>query len=169
MSVKNSRDTTQWLLVVAALGLAPWLLSIRGSPAGPGSVVEAPLTLITADKHDLSCALHAPPRGYRCGYLQPGVPAPADASSALLQPFVSLDRQMFLLPNLFAERNLARRYLDELPLGKPRDQLRRFTARCQLRLVGQITSAFVRFGPDAGWGSAPPLFIADVLSCRVEG
>ncbi|MFI5308560.1 MAG: hypothetical protein ACHQ53_14470 [Polyangiales bacterium] len=167
--MKNTRDVSQWLLVAAALGLAPWLFSMRGSPPGPGSVIEAALTLITADKNDLSCALLAPPRGYRCGYVQPGVVAQAEVSSALLQPFLSLDRQMFLLPSLFAERNVARRYLDELPLRRPREQLRRFTARCRLRLVTRVASAFVRFGPNAPWGPAPPLFIADVLSCRVEG
>ena len=169
MSVKGTRDTSQWLLVAAALCLAPWLYAIRGSPPGPGSMIEAPLTLITADKNDLSCALQAPPPGYRCGYLQPGVVAQVDVSSALLRPFLSLDRQMFLLPNLFSEPNLERRYLDELPLRRPREQLRRFIARCRLRLVARVTSAFVRFGPDAAWGPAPPLFIADVLSCRVEG
>jgi hypothetical protein len=157
------------MLVIAAVVIAPILFSLRGSALGPGSVLEVPLTLITADKHDLSCAFEAEVAGHRCAFLRPFAPAPVESTKPLLQPFVALDRQMFLIPGLFAEPNLARRYAAELPQGVPRERLRRFTARCRLELLKGIAGAFVRFGPGAAWGAAPPLYVAKVLSCRVEG
>ena len=166
---EGANEKRQWLLVIAALALAPILFSVRGSALGPGSVIEVPLSLVTADKQDLSCAFAAEVAGYRCGFVRPFVPGPVDAGKPPLQPFVSLERQMFLIPGLFAEPNLSRRYVAELPAGVPRERLRRFTARCRLELLRGVAGAFVRFGPDAPWGMAPPLYVARVLSCRVEG
>jgi len=166
---EGASEKRQWVLVVAAVAIAPVLFSLRGSALGPGSVVEVPLTLITADKHDLSCAFEAEVAGQRCEYLRPFAPTPIDPTKSPLQPFLSLDRQMFLIAGLFAEPNVARRYAEELPEGVPRERLRRFTARCRLKLLAGVAGAFVRFGPGAAWGAAPPLHVAQVLSCRVEG
>ncbi len=161
-------DRLQWLLLAVALVLAPGLFSLRGHPPAAGSLVEAALTLITADRDDLSCALSADIGRYRCRFHRPGGP-PASAGAGVLQPFVSLDGVMYLVPDLFAQPALAARYWQEPPAGKSRQALRRFTASCRLRLLRQVDAVYVRFGPAAAWGPVPSLWVAEALSCRVSG
>jgi hypothetical protein len=159
----------QWLLVASALAVAPVLFGLRGSPPRAGGVMEATLTLVTADKHDLSCALEVSIGGHRCDYPRPPATPGRPVTGAGLQPFVALDGTMFLVANLFGEPAVARRYAQEPPQRKARAQLRRFTARCRLHLLQQVDTAFVRFGPSAAWGPVPKLWVAEPLECRVSG
>jgi hypothetical protein len=163
-----ARRLEYWLLL-AALLVAPLLWRARGHGLEPGSVVDADLTLITADKHDLSCALDLDVAGHRCRNRAPARAWDGAAPTSRLQPFVTINGTMFLIAELFEQREIAQRYGRELPDRRARSDYRRFTARCRLKLLRWVQSAQVQFGPDAPWAPAPPLWVAEPLSCRVIG
>jgi hypothetical protein len=164
-------DGVPWLLVFVASAIVPLLWTARGHAPGPGSTLEASLTLITADKQDLHCALDARVHALHCGFRAPGLPFALEPASrdGVLQPFVTLEGVMFLVSDLFAQRALAQRYAREVPDGRPRARYRRFVAHCRVRLLQRVDGASVQFGPGAAWGPAPPSWVVEPVSCRVSG
>jgi hypothetical protein len=159
-----------WSLLALALALAPLLWAARGRIPQAGSTIDTALTLITADKPDLSCALAIRVDGLHCRYRTPTQAwSVGESSTAVLQPFVSSRGATFLVSDLFAQPALAQRYALELPDGKPRTEYRRFTAECRFRLVQRVSGAQVQFGRDAVWAGAPELWVARPVSCRVSG
>jgi hypothetical protein len=159
-----------WLMVFVASAIVPLVWAARGHAPGPGSTLDTAFTLITADKHDLHCALGARVHELACDFRAPGLSfAPERSRIGVLQPFVTLEGVMFLVSDLFAQRALAQRYALELPDGRPRPAYRRFVAHCRVKLLQRVEGASVKFGPGAAWGPAPPLWVVEPVSCRVSG
>lgn len=162
-----------WWLVLSAFALAPILWFARGHVPVAGDEIDADLTLITADKPDLSCALEGAVGGHRCRYpWPPGHSSPhLDANNPIaaspLQPFLTLNRTMYLIADLFAQPALAQRFARELPDGRPRAAYHRFTAKCRLRLLRQVAGASVQFGSTAAWQPMPPLWVVKPITCSV--
>jgi hypothetical protein len=170
MSSALRQDRLAWLLLLLAGALAPFSWAARGHPPSPGSIIDASLTLITADKHDLHCAFSAEVQGRHCAFRAPGLAFTQDPSRVgVLQPFVTLEGVMFLVSDLFAQRALAQRYALELPDGRPRPSYRRFVAHCRVKLLQRVKGALVQFGTGTSWGPAPPLWVAEPVSCLVSG
>jgi hypothetical protein len=152
-----------WLLAATGVVALPLWFASRGSPIGRGDVVDVAVTVVPEDATRLSCEQAWAFERYSCEY-EAGArrfsppPAPEDR----IQPFVSLDRAVYLVPGLFAEAHVAK-----LASAIPRTQ--RFTARCKLRLLARTHDARIRFQQGADW-EAPkePLWIAAPESCITE-
>src|SRR3569623_3397372 len=128
-------QVVRWLIFGIAAIVAGSLWSWRGKTAAQ-MTVDAPISLVTADREDLACARGKAVGQYKCEFRAAGQPWPeAPAPKDKLAPYFTADRQMFLIPGLVAPPALAARYESEPPTGKPREQLKRFVARSRLRLI----------------------------------
>ena len=95
-------------------GVALWGLARRVNQVG--LVVDAPITLITSDRENLSCALYDVVGRLRCRFRAPGRPWPDSVPPTdLLAPYVTLDHHMYLVPGLFEQPAILARYAPESP------------------------------------------------------
>jgi hypothetical protein len=131
------------------------------------SVAEANITLVTADRNDLDCAASEGIQGYTCGYTKELALSPGDERTQL-KPFYTLDRRLILVPGLFLEPGIRARYQSELP-DKPRKKLKRFTANCQLRLIGTLAGVRTRWKAKGEWTPAEDIEVGTISKCKVEG
>lgn len=158
-----------WLVVLVAFALAWPLWSWRGRVNQVGLVVDAPITLITSDRENLSCALDAVVGRYRCRFRDAGGPWPDPwPPGDLLAPYVTTDRHMFLVPGLFEQPAILARYAQESPKDVPPERLRRFVARCKLRLVERIERFQARWSEHSNFGPQNGAWVAEPISCTVE-
>jgi 4-amino-4-deoxy-L-arabinose transferase-like glycosyltransferase len=130
-------------------------------------VPTADITLVTSDRADLDCSSHETIRGFHCGFTDQTTPWPGDERSKL-QPVYTTDRHLYLVPGLFAEPAILVRFRSEPP-GKPRDQLKRFTAQCQLRVVGTLAGVRTRWLADGAWTDPQAVEVATISSCQIDG
>ena len=156
-------------MVVVAMGAAWPLWSWRGHMDRAGMVVDAPITLITSDRENLSCALDRSVGRHRCRFRAPGKPWPEPAPpSDLLAPYVTVEHRMYLVPGLFELPELEARYAEEPPGRLRPDQLRRFVARCKLRLVERIERFQARWFETSTFGPQTGAWVAEPISCKVD-
>lgn len=156
------------MVALAALFAVPlWLW--RGKDVGAGAVLEVPITLVTADKHELSCALDRPINGHRCAFSAPDVawPDPPEPVHTLVQYFTT-ERRLFVIPGLFEQPAIAERYRSEPPQGRRPSRLKRFTAVCQLRLLEKVRGIHTRWAPNGDWGLSDG-WVAEPVSCQLRG
>jgi hypothetical protein len=164
-----ARTRREWLLVAAAALLAVGLWRWRGPERGAGDIVEAPFTLLTADRDQLVCALDHPVHGFRCGLETPERPAsPAPPAAQTLAPALTTSRALYLVAGLFAQPALLARVAEEPPEDRPVESLRRFTTRCRLRLLGKADGVRLRWAAAAAWEPPRSLWVAEPVDCRVE-
>jgi hypothetical protein len=159
--------------VGAGFYVASWgPLPFSFAPVPPETVTiyhltsSADITLVTADRADLDCASPAIIDGFRCGFADPThrVEIP---EGKRLQPVLTRGRHMFLIPGLFAEPAISARYKSEPP-DKPRDQLKRFTAICHMRSVGQLTGVRTRWSTDGAWTDPQDIDVGAISDCTIE-
>jgi hypothetical protein len=160
-----SPSTREWSLVLVAVPLALVLFSIRGGGLGKGDVIDAPLTLTTADRDQLSCAMAAPVRGHRCGFTPSGEPT---GEATPLAPYLTTTRTLFLLPGLFQQPALAARVAEEPPEDRPPESLRRFVAQCRVRILERAEGVHIRFSSTAPFGPPETAWVAEILDCQVN-
>jgi hypothetical protein len=167
--VAVSARRAEWLVLIAGALLAWPIWSFRGAVHEPGEVVDASLTLITSDHDQLSCALQASFGKYRCEFPSPkhAWPDPPTPEEQLV-PYYSVDSRLYLIPALFHQPALAARYVQEPPARIAIRQLRRFIARCKLRLVGEAVGVRARWLRNARWRSEPDGWVAEALSCELK-
>jgi hypothetical protein len=157
-------------LAVAAVVIVGAALAIQRtpqSPAGPGDVVAADITLVTADRADVQCAAAAGIDQYRCEFVDEKTPWKGEEQNTL-KPFYTLDRHLYLIPGLFLQPQLQERFKSEPP-DKARDLLKRFTARCNLRILGKVGGVRVRWVPNSAWTGPEEVEAASIIDCKVEG
>jgi hypothetical protein len=157
----------EWLLLGVAAVLAVVAFSYRGS-LGKDTTLDVPITLVTSDRDDLGCAFSSSVGGYRCeakadGAHWPEPPVPKDR----LAPYYSEDRRLFLIPGLFEQPAIAARFREEDPTGRRRESLRRFSARCKLRLVQRADGFKVRWLRDDSWHDSGPAWVAEATDCEI--
>jgi hypothetical protein len=126
----------------------------------------AEITLVTADRADLDCASPDEIEGFRCGFIDPthrsGTP-----DRNRLQPVMTLGRHMYLVPGLFDEPSISARYRSELP-DKPRDQLKRFTAECHIRVAGKLAGVRTRWLADGAWTDPQEIDVGVISDCAIQ-
>jgi 4-amino-4-deoxy-L-arabinose transferase-like glycosyltransferase len=126
---------------------------------------SADITLVTADRADLDCAAPAEIEGFRCGFADPAhrlkIP-----DQKRLQPVMTRGRHMYLIPGLFVEPAISARYQSEPP-DKPRDQLKRFTAVCRIRVAGRLTGVRTRWSPDGAWTDPDDIDVGVLSDCTI--
>ena len=140
-----------------------------------GRTIDVSITLVTSDVRDLACAADDEVGGARCLFDASGNVraelATADEtgrSARVLAPYMTTDNVLFLIPGLFAEPAVAKRYAEDPPTVD-RDRLRRFTARCQLKLEGRVKDVAVRWTQQAAFGPRPEgAWVGKVSDCSIE-
>ena len=85
-----------------------------------------------------------------------------------LKPFYTTDRHLYLIPGLFLAPALQERFKSE-PSDKPRDMLKRFTAKCNLKIAGKVGGVRVRWLSTGAWSNPEEVEVATVIDCKVEG
>lgn len=172
----GSGGTKNWIVggIVAAAAVAFFVFSRvnvqeGGEPAVPkvGTTLSGDITLVTADRNELDCAAKNGVQNFQCGFDGESRPRQIDDRQKL-RPFMTLDRQLYLIPGLFFDPAIEARYKTELP-NKPRSELKRFTAKCQVKVVGELAGVKLRWGPDAEWEAPRKAAVATVSNCHVEG
>ncbi len=138
------------------------LISTAGSPA-----TSASITLVTSDRTDLDCVSRKGIKGFNCGFSTEIVNWQGDEQNKL-KPYYTLDRHLYLIPGLFLEPAITKRFQAEIP-NKPREQLKRFAAHCQIKVIGKLTGVRTRWVANAAWSNPEDIDVATVSDCKVEG
>lgn len=141
-----------------------------------GQVIDAGLTLITADATGLSCASDTKIGDYHCGFKADGSSwrtedGSADKPENVLAPYMTVDNVLFLIPGLFTQPVLDKRLKDEPPGRFTRKELesRRFTVTCKLKAVEELKGFKVRWAPGQGWGNRDAAWVGSVDDCKLTG
>jgi hypothetical protein len=166
--------TKLWLAIgigVVVVGLFVWK---RGSNTdnGPplpavGSAVTGDLTLVTADRNELECAAAKGVQNYQCGFADEKQTRPVQENNKL-RPFMTVDRHLYLIPGLFLDPAISQRYNAE-PANRPRNELKRFTAKCMIKVVDQLDGVKLRWAPGGTWEPAKKFAVATVSDCKIDG
>jgi 4-amino-4-deoxy-L-arabinose transferase-like glycosyltransferase len=130
------------------------------------AIGEAKITLVTADRNDLNCAAKEGIQGFTCGFTSQLVASPGDEQTQL-KPFYTVDGRLLLVPGLFLEPAIRARYQSELP-NKPRKRLKRFTANCQLRVIGTLASVRTRWSAKGKWTPPEDIEVGTVSKCKID-
>jgi len=160
----------EWVIVSAALALGGLILLFgRGHAYSRGETVPVRITLITADRGDLDCALDQAFDGLRCAFHGDATAvSPPPPAEQMLAPYLTPDRRLLLVPGLFEQPALVARYEQEKPIGRPKHRLKRFIATCQVELIAKVPKVRVRFGKRNAWGDAADAWVAKPKSCTVS-
>lgn len=153
--------------VAAVVILGAALAMPKKSPSSTGSGT-VDITLITSDRADVDCSAAAAVDSYRCGFSDENMPWHGDEQNKL-KPFYTVDRHLYLIPGLFLQKAIQDRFNSEPPTSKARDQLKRFTARCQLKGIGKLGGTRVRWLSTGAWSNPEEADVATVVDCKVEG
>ena len=149
---------------VVVLGAALAMPRKSPSSAASGTV---DITLITSDRADVDCSAATGIEPYRCGFSDENMPWHGEEQNKL-KPYFTVDRHLYLIPGLFLQKSIQDRYNSEPPT-KPRDSLKRFTARCQIKGIGKIGGTRVRRLSTGAWSNPEEVEVATVVDCKVEG
>lgn len=159
----------EWLIVgLSVLGALGAGAFFRGT-AIEGSVRTVDLTLVSADRTELSCALSKPVGKFACGYARPGATAPLQGNEReRLAPFVSTDRVLYLAAGLFTEPHLDARSKQDIERKVGREGQQRFVARCEVRFVERVERFYTRWSPRGRWEKSGPAWVIEPRSCVVQ-
>jgi hypothetical protein len=152
---------------VVIIGAALAMQRTPGDPGAQSGTVAADITLITSDRADVDCSASTGIEPYRCGFSDENMPWHGDEKNKL-KPFYTTDRHLYLIPGLFLQPALEARFKAEPP-DKPRDLLKRFTAKCHLKIGGKVGGARVRWLSTGAWSNPEEIEVATVMDCKVEG
>lgn len=158
-------------LIVAAVVIVGAALAMQRSPQSPavaGDTVAADITLITSDRTDVDCSAAAALEPYHCGYTDENLAWKGDEQKKL-KPFFTVDRHLYLIPGLFLQPAVQERYKAEPPEGKARDTLKRFTAKCNLKIAGKLGGVKVRWLATGAWSNPEEVEVATIIDCKVDG
>jgi len=151
----------EWALTALTAVIAVPLFAARGGTPRLGKVIQLSVTATPEDKGLLECSLPRPVGEHRCAYRTArskwdNPPARSD----LIQPFVAIDGDVYLLSGLFEDASV-RSHL--------RRHATRFTASCRVRLLDEVTDVAFHFHPTDPWLPPDyPLYVGEVLSCDAE-
>jgi len=150
-------------------GLYPDLGKTRTptSRLAAGKTIPVSITLVTADARDLACASDMEVGGARCAFREDGSPWAEAGQKPVLAPYMTVDNVMFLIPDLWSEPALARRLAADPP-NVARNQLRRFTAKCQLQAIDKAKDFYVRWEPQMEWSLTREAWVGTISSCSVN-
>ena len=157
------------LVVAAVIIFAVYFATRRISPNAAALLrtTSADITLVTADRTDLGCVSRQGIQGYYCGFSTEIVNWQGEEKNKLA-PYYTLDRHQYLIPGLFLEPAILARYQSELP-NKPREQLRRFTAHCQIKIVGKLAGVRTHWVAKGAWGNPEDIEVGTISGCKIDG
>jgi hypothetical protein len=157
------------LIVAAIIIFAGYFATRRISPNSAAILrtTSADITLVTSDRADVACVSQKGFQGYHCGFSTEIVNWQGDEQNKLA-PYYTVDRHLYLIPGLFLEPAIRDRYQSEPP-NKPREQLRRFTAHCQIKIVGKLSGVRTHWVANTAWGNPEDIEVGTVSGCKIEG
>jgi hypothetical protein len=156
------------LVIVAAVIAAVVIAVLRTSATDAGAkTTPADITLVTSDRTDVDCVSLKGVRGYYCGYSNEIATWQGDEQNKL-KPYYTTDRHLYLVPGLFLEPAIRVRYQSELP-NKPREQLKRFTAHCQIKVIDKLPGVRVHWIANSAWSDPQEVEVGLVSNCKIEG
>jgi len=156
-----------WLIFagLAVVTIIVWAALGRGG----GGTARAEITLVTTDRDDLACASDKAVGRYRCEFKAPGTPWPdAPAPADRLAGYFTVDRKLYVIPGLFEQPALAKRYADEEQRHLPHDQRPRFVATCQLKLVDHLKDFQTRWLKAGEFNHQDEAWVAVPSACEVH-
>jgi hypothetical protein len=156
-----------WLIFagLAVVTIIVWAALGRGG----GGTARAEITLVTTDRDDLACASDKAVGRYRCEFKAPGTPWPdAPAPADRLAGYFTVDRKRYVIPGLFEQPALAKRYADEEQRHLPHDQRPRFVATCQLKLVDHLKDFQTRWLKAGEFNHQDEAWVAVPSACEVH-
>lgn len=142
-----------------------------------GKVIDAAITLVTADALRLACASDQKVGDAHCAFGADGKAwvrkegdAP-DQPSQIISPYMTVDNVLFLIPGLFTQPVLKKRLDDEPPGKFSKDELeqRRFTVTCKMKLEQPIEKFKVRWDTNQPWADRDKAWVGTVSDCRMTG
>ena len=154
------------IVAVAIVGtvIAVWRSSSTDTGAKP---TPADITLITSDRTDVDCVSLKGLQGYYCGFSNEIATWQGDEQNKL-KPYYTTDRHLYLIPALFLEPAIRARYQSEPP-NKPREQLKRFTAHCQIKVIGKLAGVRTHWIANTAWSDPQEVEVGLVSGCKIEG
>jgi hypothetical protein len=157
------------LIVAAIIVFAGYYATRRISPNAAAILrtASADITLVTADRTDLGCVSQKGFQGYSCGFSTEIINWQGEEKNKLA-PYYTLDRHQYLIPGLFLEPAILVRYQSELP-NKPREQLRRFTAHCQIKIIGKLAGVRTHWLANSAWGNPEDIEVGTISGCKIDG
>ena len=173
-SGKSSKSQMKiWIAIAIGVVVALLLVFKPGGnaqttgAASVGSTVNGDLTLVTADRNELECAAANSVQTYQCGFVDDKQARTID-EKVKLRPYMTVDRQLYLIAGLFLEPAVQQRFNTEPP-NKPRSELKRFTAKCKIKIVGELDGVKLRWQTDGAWEAPKKFPVATVSGCAIEG
>jgi len=171
---KSGRSQTKlWIAIGIGVAIAVLLVMKRGGSSEGGDQVEVgstttgDLTLVAADRNELECAAEKSVESYQCGFADENQARNVDEKTKL-RPFMTIDRKLYLIPGLFLEKSVAQRYTMEGP-NTPRPEQKRFTAKCKIKVIGELDNVKLRWSPTGTWEPPKKFPVATVSDCAIEG
>lgn len=158
-------------LAVGAVVVLGTYMALRQSPSilATGSpATAANFTLVTSDRADVDCVAAKAIQGFHCGFSSETTPWQIEEQTKL-KPYYTADRHLYLVPGLFLQPAILSRYQGEVPDNKPREQLKRFTARCQIKVIGKLAGVRTHWLANSAWSNPEEVDVGLVSDCKVEG
>jgi hypothetical protein len=160
-------------MVGLALLVAAALWSTRGKiarrpPLAPGVEIEAPITLVASDRDDLACSIEREVNGLHCAFAAPERSRSSGDRRLLVAPYLTLDRELYLIAGLFEQPAVRARAERDRALTTNRDAQPRFTAHCRLELVELVRDVRTRWSPSGPWSPPSEAWVARPSNCRIE-
>jgi hypothetical protein len=142
----------------------------------PGSVSNVRVTVITADYNLLSCAAPTAVEGTHCAFKsenevwQRSANEPLDDNKAnIIQPYRTVpDDKLVLIAGLWAEPAVAMRLHREPPGSAPNKKLVRFVVDCEVKFLGKLEGARLRWNSQAPWVDEGTAMVARPQKCKIE-
>jgi hypothetical protein len=133
------------------------------------------LTVVTSDYLQLGCADARAVGGKHCEFKNDRERWPnSDSNSPLddnktdiLQPYRTTDRNLMLLPGLWAQPEVATRLHLEPPGGAKNDKLARFVVACDVKFLEEWETPLIRWKTGERWSSQGKAMVAELISCKI--
>ncbi len=150
---------------------------LRVTPTGDlavGKTIDISVTLVTADQRDLACAADDMVGTAHCAFNMMSRPFTLPSGETptkpddIIQPFMTTDNVLFLIPGLWQEPAIAARAATEPYTKWERDQLHRFAATCKLSIQGKLDKFKTRWQLMAPFGDGSNAWVGRLSGCKVE-
>jgi hypothetical protein len=169
----NRSRTNLWIAVGVGVAAVLFFVISRGTKpkegqpsVASGATPPGDLTLQTADRDELDCSATAGIQNYQCGFIDEKQTRNVEERQKL-RPFMTGDRTLYLIPGLFLDPAINQRYNAEPP-KVPRDQLKRFTAKCTIKILGELDGVKLRWSPTGTWEPPKKFPVATASDCKIE-
>lgn len=139
-----------------------------------GQTANIHLTVVTSDYAQMACADTRRSGEAHCEYenererwpKEPDGPVD-DNKRTVLQPYRTTDKNLLLLPGLWAQPEVAMRLHNEPSQGVSENKLARFVVECEVKFLEEWQNALVRWKPNERWSNQGTAMVGELVSCHI--